>query len=144
MKKQFTLRFGNAIRKTILRFGLTGLMAANLVPALAQPQDKIRTAPPAVAINYIGMINNQPVFQIEFENKNDEVLNLSIRDEQGNVLFNERFRDKKFSKKFQFDKTGIDNMKLTFTLAGEKEKQSQSFEINTNVRVIQDVVVTRL
>jgi hypothetical protein len=144
MKKQFSTSFGNVVRKTLLRFGLTGLMAVTLMPAMVQAQDKGRTTPPVVAINYIGSVDNQPVFQIEFENKNEEVLSLFIRDEQGTILFNEKFKDKKFSKKFQFDKAGLDNMKLTFTLAGEKEKQSQSFEINTNVRVIQDVVVTRL
>lgn len=144
MKKQISSFFSAAFRKTMFFFGFAGLTTLNLIPVAAQAQEKVRTVPPAVSISYVGTVNEQPVFQIEFENRNDEVLNLSIRDEQGTILFSEKFRDKKFSKKFQFEKTGIDNMRLTFTLAGEKEKQSQSFEINTNVRVIQDVVVTRL
>ena len=143
MKKQFTFSFSNAVKKTMFRLGLTALMAVTLAPAFVHAQDKGRTTPP-VAINYIGSVDSQPVFLIEFENKNEEVFNLSIRDEQGTVLFNERVKDKKFSKRFQFEKTGDENVRLTFTLAGEKEKQSQSFEINTNVRVIQDVVVTKL
>lgn len=134
MKKQ--------VAKHLIRFALASLLLATVAPVMAQ--DGIRSTPPAVSINYIGTVDNQPIFQIEFDNKNEELFNLSIKDDQGIVLFNEKFKDKKFSKKFQLEKPTEDNVKLTFTIAADKEKQSQSFEINTNVRVIQDVVVTRL
>jgi hypothetical protein len=140
MKKQFMSTFSNVVRKTMLSLGFASFLTLSFVPSVANAQDK----PAGVAITYVGTVDNQPIFQIEFENKNEDVFNISIKDDAGNVLYGEKFKDKKFSKKFKYQDAGIDDVKLTFTLTSEKEKQSQSFEINTNTRVIQDVVVTRL
>lgn len=144
MKKNLTLSVGKAARKAILYFGLTSVMAVSFLPSAVHAQDKEKPAPTGVEIRYIGSVDEKPVFQIEFENNTEEVFNVSIKDEEGVVLYKERFKDKKFSRKFQFEKADMDHVKLTFTLTGEKEKQSQAFEINTNVRVIQDVVITKL
>jgi hypothetical protein len=143
MKKQFVSSITNVIRKASFRLGIASFSLFTFLPALLNAQDKDKPTT-AVEIKYIGTVNNQPVFQIEFDNRNKENYNVSIKDEDGNTLYFERFKDEKFSKKFQFERTGIDDMKLTFTLKSEKEKQSQSYEVNTSVRVIQDVVVTRL
>jgi hypothetical protein len=140
MKKQFNL--SNAVRKTILSVGFTSFFLASFIPSVVNAQDKTPSSP--VVIKYIGNIDNYPVFQIEFDNKNEETFNISIKDDEGTVIYGEKFRDKKFSKKFKYEGAGAESMKLTFILMGEKEKQSQQFEVNTNTRVVQDVVVTRL
>ena len=139
MKKQF---ISNAVRKTMLFFGVTSFILFSFMPSIAQAQGRPFATPP-VMIKYIGSVENQPVFQIEFENKNAETFNLTIRDEEGNFLYGEKTKEKKFLKKFQYS-GDIDNVKLTFTLAGEKDKQPQVYEVNTRARMVQDVVVTRL
>ena len=141
MKKQIMTNLSSVIRKAALGIGFASLVAFSFIPARANAQDP---SPSGVVIRYIGSINNQPVFQIEFENQNAEAYNVSIKDEVGNTLYNEKFKDKKFSKKFQFERSTTDDMKLTFTLSGQKQRLTQVFEVNTSVRTVEDVVVTKL
>ena len=136
MKKQFS-----SVASLVVRFGLVAVLMVGIVPGFAQ--GNATEEPTPVSIRYIGKLNDQPVFQIEFNNQNEEYFNVSIRDEEGNVLFYEKSKDKKFSRKFQLDKD-VNNVKLTFSLKTENQKQSQVFEVNNNYRVVEDVVVTRL
>ena len=140
MKKQF---ISNAARKTILFFSTASFVLFSFMPFTVHAQGK-KFTDPQVVIKYIGSVENQPVFQIEFENRNAETLNFTIRDSEGNILYGEKTKEKKFLKKFQYQDSGIDNVTLTFTISGEKDRQSQSYEINTRSRMVQDVVVTRL
>lgn len=143
MKKQVMTNLSNTVRKAILQFSLASFFLFLFVPAL-QAQERIKSLNTAVAIKYIGMVDDNPLFQIEFDNKNTETYHVSIKDEEGNILYNEKFRDLKYSRKFKFERHDGQEMKLTFVLSGEKESQTQVFEVSTSIRVIQDVVVTRL
>ena len=143
MKKQFLRNLSLSVRKTTLRFGLAALLAIAILPTSVQAQI-VKVVAETIAIQYIGSIDNQPVFQIEFENKGQKPVQVSIKDEDGNTLYFEKFRDKKFSKKFKFERPDSETMKLTFTLSNEKEKHIQVFEVNTAIRMVQDVVVTKL
>jgi hypothetical protein len=136
MKKQMS-----SVASFFLRIGFVAFMFMGIVPAFAQ--EGIGEGSTPVSIRYIGKLNDQPVFQIEFDNQNEEYFNVSIRDEEGNILFSEKSKDKKFSRRFQLDKD-VNNVKLTFSLRTDKQKQSQVFEVNSNYRVVEDVVVTKL
>src|SRR3569833_1375151 len=104
MKKQVMKNVSKAARRTIVYFGFASLMAFSFVPAHAE--DKKPST--AVSINYLGAVDNQPLFQIEFDNKNEEVYTVTIKDDQGDVLYVEKSKDKKFSKKFKYQGTGAD------------------------------------
>lgn len=136
-------KISHAARKTFFKLALIVFLAFGITPAV-QAQDKGRSGASGVSVSYLGTVDDQPVFRLEFENRNEERLYVSIRDGEGNILYSEVYRDKKFSKRFFFEKDLPENARLTFILSGEKARQSQVFEINTNVRMVQDVVVTRL
>jgi hypothetical protein len=143
MKKQFMSNLSNAVRKTTVRFGLASFLVLSLAPSLVHAQGNILPTDPVV-IKYVGTLDDEPVFLIEFDNKNEELLTVSIKDDGGNILYVEKFNGKKFSKKFKYLTSDQPNVRLSFTLSGDKEKQTQVFAVNSNTRVIQDVVVTRL
>ena len=143
MKKQFLRNLSLSVRNTTLRFGLIALVAITCLPTFVQAQI-VKTIAETIAIQYVGNVDNQPVFQIEFENKEQKPVQVSIKDEDGNTLYFEKIKDKKFSRKFKFERLDAEDMKLTFTLTTEKEKHVQVFEVNTSVRTVQDVVVTKL
>jgi len=71
-------------------------------------------------------------------------VNVLIKDEDGNVLYADRFKDKKLTKKFKVNTAEYGDVRLTFVISTEKERTSQVFQVNTNTRVIDDVVVTNL
>ena len=143
MKKQISASFGRSFRNTTLRFVLAATLATTLVPSMAQAP-VLNAITGTIAVQYIGSVENQPVFQIEFENTAGVPVHVYIKDDEGNTIYYEKFRDKKFSKKFRLDQPLDGSIKLTFSLATEKEKQTQVFEVNTSVRMVQDVVVTKL
>lgn len=140
MKKKIRNQFSNGIKKNILRFSLAGIFFAGLASGSANAQTK----PASVAlVNYIGDMDGQPVFQVALDNQSGKVYNLTIKDQEGTVFYTERFAQKNFTKKFRFDKADHDDVNLTFILSSPTEKD-QVFQVNTNVQVLKDVVVTRL
>jgi len=142
MKKQTLSKISNAVRNTYLRATLAGILVTSLVPAMAQENAKPVTGP--VEIKYLGTNDGKPVFQVDFDNATEESVNITIRDQDGTILYVEKFRDKKFSKKFKFDKPEFEQAKLKFTVSGNSGVQSEEFGINSSVRTVSDVVVTKL
>ncbi len=142
MKRQFTINPSSNVGKSILKLTLASLFFFLIIPSVPA-QNPETPVDPLVAIRYIGTLHEKPVFQIAFENETAQTFYVSIKDDEGNVLYNEKVKDLKYNKKFQIER-GSEYTRLTFTLSSEKEHKAQVFQINTNTRMIQDVVVTKL
>jgi hypothetical protein len=139
MKKQNFSAFSK-VKKSILGIGFTSFL---LIGFVSGSSAQSTANPLSTAIKYIGSLDGKPVFKVNFDNKNGTVYFLTIKDDEGSVLYSEKIRDKQFSKNFKFD-SDRDVVKLTFTLSGEKETQSQEFKVNTSTRSYNDVAVTSL
>ena len=139
MKKQTFSKPGTSARNIFLA---SVLMLGIITSVKAQDSNKANAS--VVEIKYLGSVDNQPIFQVAFDNQKQENVQVSITDENGVELYGEKFREKRFSKKFKFEKLDTDPFKLRFTLTRDNEKLSQIFEVNTKVWTVQDVVVTRL
>ncbi len=85
------------------------------------------------------------VFQLSLDNETGEKFSVSIKDMAGTTLFQDTYSEKKFDKRFVFDKS--ENIgRLTFVLRSIKDNQTQVFEINAITRLVEniDVTVTKL
>ena len=140
--KKVTIKARKTFRKTILNFGIVSMILFGFIPSAVSAQDKGK--PDSVAIEYIGTQDEKPLFQIAFENKEGVLYRVSITDESGETLYTEKFRDKKFSRKFKLESPELSRSKLTFTITSEKEKHTQVFVIDSNFRTVPDYVITRL
>ena len=137
MKKQIL----SSVKKSIFSLGFTSLVLIGLATtASASATDTT----PTPAVKYIGSLDGQPVFKVDLNNQSAGVQFLTIKDDQGVVLYSEKIKSKQFSKSFKFENSDRDNVKLTFIVENEKGVQSQEFKVNTNTRVYNDVVVTTL
>ena len=139
MKKQTLSKPGTSARNIFL----AAILMLGILPAV-NAQDSNKANASVVEIKYLGLVDNQPIFQVAFDNTKQENVHVSITDENGVELYGEKFREKRFSKKFRFEKLDTDPFKLRFTLTSDNERLSQVFEVNTKVWTVQDVVVTRL
>ena len=139
MKKQTLSKPGTSVRNIFL----AAILMLGIVPAV-KAQDSNKANASVVEIRYLGSVDNQPIFQVAFDNEKQENVHVSITDENGIELFGGKFKEKRFSKKFRFEKLDTDPFKLKFTLTSDNEKLSQVFEVNTKVWTVQDVVVTML
>ena len=143
MKKQITRNTSKLARNLFVPALFLGVLFAELVPAEAHGQTIVENSSKPV-VKYLGTENNQLAFQVDFDNTTDRSFNISIKDEDGNLMYADRFKEKKFSKKFLVNPSEYGTMKLTFVVTTLNDRQSQVFNINTNSRVVDDVVVTKL
>lgn len=138
MKKQ---NFSTLVKKAIFNLGFTSFVLIGLaITASAHATDTT----PNPAVKYVGSLDGQPVFKVELNNETAKVQYLTIKDDQGVVLYSEKIKSKQFSKSFKFENSDRNDVRLTFTVESGKSTQSQEFKVNTNTRVYNDVVVTTL
>ncbi len=143
MKKQFMCFKASVYKSTFASVLLIGLFLTTSLSAQSQVSFENPTNKTAL-IKHVGTIEDKVFIQVQFDNDSGEKFSLGIQDQDGNTLFREVYQDKKFDKRFQFDKLTDDVSKLIFTIRPLKNNYAQVFEINTNTRIIEDVVVTKL
>ena len=125
--------------KIFVKGSFLALMLTFNVYAVAQPFDDPIVK--AATVKHISTTNDKIVFQLSLDNETGEKFTVSIKDISGNTLFQDAYSEKKFDKKFVFDKSE-DIGKLTFVLRSLKDNQTQVFEINTITRLVENVDVT--
>jgi hypothetical protein len=134
MKKQ---SFNTLVKRSVLSLGLSTILLAGAASAQSSTN-------PDPAVKYIGTLDGQPMFKVQLNNQTGNVYHLTIKDDEGTVLYTERFTDKQFAKSFKFDNAERNNVKLTFVLEGNKTVQSKEFNVNSSTQVLDNVVVTTL
>ena len=142
MKKQATTPNKNEARNIFSRLALASILFFSVFTANAQETAKYNESP--LQIKYLGVVDNQPLFQVDFDNESGDTYLLSIKADDGTTLYTQTVKEKKFSKKIKWNNPDFDRTKLLFTLSNDKSKQSQVFEINTSLREVRDVVITKL
>lgn len=106
----------------------------------AQAQDTAKTV--NADIHYAGTVNNQLLFGVEYNNEAIQPFTVEVKDGDGYVFFNGRFKDKKFRKFFALDKTELEKGSITIQVVTKDGVQMQAFDINTTSRFVQDVNVS--
>jgi hypothetical protein len=132
MKQQ---TFNTLVKRSVLSLGLITILLSGMASAQSSPEPLVK---------YIGTLDGQPIFRVQLENQPGSTYHLTIKDDEGTVLYAEKIKDKQFSKSFKFDNANRDNVKLTFTVQGNKNTQSKEFNVNTTTKVLDNVVVTIL
>jgi hypothetical protein len=140
MKNQLQLNLRNAAKNMFTFLAVAALVIAGTTSA--QASDTPKNTP--VEIKYLGSFNSKPVFEIAFDNADSEEIYLTLKDNDGNILYSEVVKDKKFSRKIQLDNEELYGSKVTLTLRSRKGTQHQVFQINKNVRVVEDVQIARV
>jgi hypothetical protein len=141
MKKQFMPFWSACKHVKMLAAFFSFLIISNC--SLAQSAAGTNDNEQPALVKHIASLEDKMLFQVHFDNDSSQKFVLSIRDEQGVVLFRETYSDKTFDKKFQLNKLE-ENERLTFSIYTPKDRKTQSFVINNNTRVVDDVVVTQL
>lgn len=79
----------------------------------------------SVKLAHAGFINNQPKVQLSFENTSGEKVFITVKDENGIVVYNELFNGTSYSKQFMFEKELADaNPVITVTYFNSKKTET--------------------
>lgn len=143
MKNGLVMKMHTLISKVAMPVAFICVVLLSAVPGSVKAQEGLKEDTP-VEVKYLGQVNYQPIFQIDINNEAEEELFVVLKDEDGSVLYTEKFKDKKFSKKFQFNKADLQDLKIIMTLASKKEKINQVFLVNKTTSVVEDIVVSKV
>jgi hypothetical protein len=118
-------------------------LALSTFTSMAQPLDSVKS-PSDITIQYAGMINGQPVFQVQINNEGQVYSGIMLTDEYGAPLYSEKLKDTQYSKKFQLDITEGENVKVVLLPSNPKTKENQTFSINSRFQMIKGYEITKL
>lgn len=135
MKKQ-VLKFRKAMLVAVLVS--TAFVSAIAAPATNKNGKNDKTA--QNNIQYVGTTEDGIVFNVKYDNAEAAKFDLVIRNEYGDVVYQQSFNDKNFDKKVVLVKEPGD-ARLTFVIKGADANYKQSFDITTVTRTVEDVVV---
>jgi hypothetical protein len=134
----------SAVKNMLTPAAIACILMATAVPYTAHAEGIKEVAKTPVEVKYLGMNEAQPIFQVDINNLKGEDLYVVLKDEDGGTLYRESFNSKSFSKKFQINLPDVSAMKVTMSVFSKDGKNKQEFEINNEMKVVEDVVVTRV
>jgi hypothetical protein len=98
---------------------------------------------PAVSLRYVGLVQNQPMFQLDLNSVEETDFYVSIKDQNGRVIYNEKIKAKKFTRNFRLDTESLDDAVLKVEVR-DGNKKPEVFTINRNTRYYEETSISKL
>ena len=99
--------------------------------------------PPAAQLKYLGILKNQPVFQLDLSSVNEQQFTISIKDQFGESLYTERVKAKAYTKKFLLDLDNLGDAVLRVEVKSGRNKP-EVFKINRNTKYYEETSISKL
>ena len=93
------------------------------------------------SVSCLKMIEGQVYFNVKFENADGGRFDILVNDANGDNLYRATFTGKNFNKVFR---APVENGKLVIVIRDSKDKTSHKFELSTESRMVQQILVTRI
>ncbi|HJS54869.1 MAG TPA: hypothetical protein VJ765_10005 [Chitinophagaceae bacterium] len=123
----------------IALMAMIGLAFTNPVVANA------KTDPPVIEIKYLGVRENNPVFEIIMNNSQTDSFIITIRDEEGTLLFSEKLSGKNMSRQYRIDtEDEIPEGGLRFEVKSVNSKKTEIYMAGTTENVKREMAVNKV
>lgn len=119
----------------LLSFSAANLQAAPIIEKIISPTEQ------QVVVKYVGTTDNNLIFHLEYENKTGEKFYLIVKNENGDIVYQNAFNDVHFEKNVRLPKEDYE-MKPTFIIRTANEQVERKFSVNRQVS--ENIVVTSL
>jgi hypothetical protein len=119
----------------LLSMGTAKLQAAPIIEKIISPSDK------QVTVKFIGVSDNSLVFHLEFDNKSGEKFWLIVKNDAGEIVYQNAYNDIHFEKNIRIAKEDSE-MNPTFVIRTANEQVERKFSVKT--KVSENFVVTTL
>lgn len=93
-------------------------------------------------IRHLGKTFDSNYFQVKWNNNTGDKFIITIRENSGAILFQETYSDEVFDKKFKLPKKDDGSLIISFRTL--KDNQSESYAIDTNTRIVEEVVIRKV
>jgi hypothetical protein len=130
-------------RKPAAVFAVASLLSAGSFAAATRPSIPATTVPAAqtVTVNYMGISEDNLLFRLDYENNAAEKFWLIIKNDAGDIVFEQSFRDVHFTRLIRLPKED-GKIKPSFIIRTAGGQIERKFEISR--RVTEDFIVTGL
>jgi hypothetical protein len=119
----------------LLSLGTAKLQAAPIIERIISPNEK------NVTVSFLGASDNNLVFHLEFENKSGEKFWLIIKNDAGEVVYQNAYTDLHFARNIRIIKEDSE-MNPTFVIRTSTEQVERKFSVKN--KVSETLVVTSL
>ena len=119
-------------------------MATVAVPVLANKEVTQPALNNQPAVEFVGTDISSSTFHVTFNAEKQVKFELNVRDEDGDVLFRNTYETEKFSKYIKLMNDGGETgSKLYFTIRVLPNGKVHTFDVSSNVKLVNDVIVTK-
>jgi hypothetical protein len=119
----------------LLSLGTAKLQAAPIIEKIISPTEK------KVTVNFVGVSDNALVFHLEFDNKTGEKFWLIIKNDAGDIVYENTYTDLHFAKNIRITQEDSE-MHPTFIIRTAKDEVERKFSVKSNIS--ENFVVTAL
>lgn len=134
------------MNKVVLGIAVVASLVA--VAAPAQAKDKKQATPVALniepSIKFVETDGGTSTFNVKFNSEKTVNFELTIRNEEGSVLYSQQFETTNFSKFVKFVHENGDDVKATFTIRDLNTGAEQTYGTASTTTTIKTVNVTKL
>ena len=96
------------------------------------------------AIQYTGSTYDGIMLKMRINNETGANFTLTVKDDNGEVLFTEVYNDKSFDKQFKLLKGDQYSSYYYFTVSSLNKQLEQKYVVNTSTRPVKDVAISKL
>jgi len=131
------------MKSKIKNYGTIALFVAFSLMATVSWANDGGNDTPAVSLKYIGLVQNQPMFQLDLNSIEETDFYVSIKDQDGRVIYNEKIKAKTFTRNFRLDTESLDDAILKVEVR-DGNKKPEVFTINRNTRYYEETSISKL
>jgi len=131
------------MKSKIKNYGTIALFVAFSLMATVSWANDGGNDTPAVSLKYIGLVQNQPMFQLDLNSVEETDFYVSIKDQDGRVIYNEKIKAKTFTRNFRLDTESLDDTILKVEVR-DGNKKPEVFTINRNTRYYEETSISKL
>ena len=95
-------------------------------------------------IQFAGSTSDALLFKVNIKNEKGDNFTLTIKNDNGDVLFTKSFNDVNFQKQFKVLKDDQDSERYYFTISSNNKALEDSYAISAASRTIDDVIINKL
>ena len=112
-------------------------------PTLANDGDK-ENPTTNTELKFIGNMENQPVFQLNLTNNEDDEITVTFRDENGNILYTDKYKGANLSKKFLLRSEDLVDATFNVVVKSKKNNTTEVYSINRNHSYVEETVINKV
>ena len=95
-------------------------------------------------VQFAGSTSDALIFKVHVNNQNADNFTVTIKNDDGAILFSKSFNDINFEKQFRILKGDSNSARYYFTVSSANKSLDETYAVSTATHLVDDVVVNKL